>query len=102
MKTIAVALIVSILLASAALAFQNESSTQAPKGNSNNTDRGGGLTEAVKHVPDFVAEKLTYMRELFSSGIRGIGQSLSDWIHSFFSPVVKGNQTSNSTKNKTD
>jgi len=38
------------------------------------------------------------MKELFSSGIKGIGQSLSDWIHSFFRPVVKNNQTENKTK----
>lgn len=71
-----------LLFASLTLAVQNE--TQ---------ERGKGLEEAIKHVPDFVAEKLSYMRDLFQSGINGIGQSLSDWIHSFFKPVVKGNET---------
>jgi hypothetical protein len=36
------------------------------------------------------------MRELFASGIKGIGQALSDWIHSFFKPVAKGNETNKS------
>ena len=63
-----------------------------------NATRGKGLDEAIKHVPEFVAEKLNYMRELFASGTKGIGQALSDWIHSFFKPVVKSNQTENKTK----
>jgi hypothetical protein len=61
-------------------------------------ERGKGLDEAIKYVPDFVAEKLSYMRDLFASGIKGIGQALSDWIHSFFKPVIKSNQTENKTK----
>lgn len=60
-------------------------------------ERGKGIEEAIKHVPDFVAQKLSYMRDLFQSGTKGIGQSLSDWIHNFFKPVVKGNET-NKTK----
>jgi hypothetical protein len=83
MKILAIAVVI-LLFASLALAQTNKT---------NNTTRGKGLDEAIKHVPDFVAEKLNYMRELFSSGIKGIGQALSDWIHSFFKPVVKGNET---------
>jgi hypothetical protein len=57
--------------------------------------RGKGLTEAIKHVPSFVAEKLAYMISLFADGIRGIGKALSDWVGSFFKPVTtKGNVTS--------
>jgi hypothetical protein len=59
-------------------------------------ERGKGLEEAIRHVPEFVAEKLNYMRELFASGIKGIGQALSDWIHSFFKPVIKRNETNKS------
>ena len=61
-------------------------------------ERGKGLEEAIRHVPDFVAEKLSYMRDLFQSGVKGIGQSLSDWIHNFFKPIIKSNQTENKTK----
>ena len=90
MKTILI--ILSLLLVSIAFAAKpNETGT-------NNTNRGNGLTEAIKHVPEFVAEKLNYIKELFDSGIRGIGQALSDWIHSFFKPVIKTNQTENKTK----
>lgn len=56
--------------------------------------KGKGLLEAINHVPSFVADKLRYMYGLFSSGLSGIGKSLSDWIHTFFNPVVsKGNET---------
>jgi hypothetical protein len=87
MKALAIILFI-LLFVPLVLAAQNRT---------DNTTRGKGLDEAIKHVPDFVAEKLSYMRELFSSGIKGIGQALSDWIHSFFRPVVKGNQTENKT-----
>lgn len=50
--------------------------------------RGRGLTNAIEHVPTFVAEKLAYQAQLFADGVKGIGQSLSEWIYSFFSPVV--------------
>jgi hypothetical protein len=67
----------------------NETDKTIPK------ERGKGLSEAIKHVPDFVAEKLMYMSNLFSNGVRGIGKSLSDWIHTFFKPVIKKNETQN-------
>lgn len=70
----------------------------AAQNRTDNVTRGKGLDEAIKNVPAFVAEKLNYMRELFQSGTKGIGQALSDWIHSFFKPVVKGNETENKTK----
>ena len=78
-------IIISLLFVSLAFA-QNKTENKTQ-------ERGKGLDEAIKYVPAFVAEKLNYMRELFSSGIKGIGQALSDWIHSFFKPVIKGNQT---------
>ena len=88
----AVLIVIFILLfASLALAAQNATRNQTQ-------ERGKGLDEAIKHVPDFVAEKLNYMRELFQSGINGIGKALSDWIHSFFRPMIKGNETENKTK----
>jgi len=85
MKLIAI-IIVFILFASLVLAAQNKTENKTQ-------ERGKGLDEAIRHVPEFVAEKLNYMRELFSSGIKGIGQALSDWIHSFFRPFIKGNKT---------
>jgi len=68
-------------------------------GNAGNSsdNRGQGLSNAIQHVPAFVAEKLTYMRSLFSSGVNGIGQGLSDWIHSFFKPAAGKNETGNRT-----
>lgn len=63
------------------------------------TNRGKGLENAMQNVPDFVAAKLSYMRSLFTNGVRGIGQSLSDWIHSFFQPVIKNKtNTTNTTE----
>ena len=81
-----VILIIILLFIPLAFAAQNRT---------DNATRGKGLDEAIRNVPAFVAEKLSYMRELFSSGIKGIGQALSDWINSFFKPVVKSNQTNN-------
>jgi hypothetical protein len=78
-----------LLFASLALAIPKTDNTTTQ-------ERGKGLDEAIKHVPEFVAEKLNYMKELFSSGMKGIGQALSDWIHSFFKPAV--NETENKTK----
>jgi len=88
-----------LVIAVAALLFASLVLALPPNKTENKTqERGKRLDEAIKHVPEFVAEKLNYMKELFSSGIKGIGQSLSDWIHSFFRPVVKNNQTENKTK----
>ena len=115
MKTLAVILVAFVLLSSIALAKAeielqgkgpikitqvsvNDKAVQADATDNSTQDRGKGLDNAITHVPDFVAEKLSYMRGLFSDGIKGIGQSLSDWIHSFFRPVVSGNETSNKTK----
>jgi len=82
-----IVIIISLLFVSLAFAAQNKTDEKT------NVTRGRGLEEAIRNVPEFVAEKLNYMRELFASGIKGIGQALSDWIHSFFKPVIKGNQT---------
>lgn len=81
-------ILISLLFVSLALAAQNRT---------DNATRGRGLDEAIRNVPAFVAEKLSYMRDLFASGTKGIGQALSDWINSFFKPVVKSNQTRNET-----
>ncbi len=67
------------------------------KNETGNATRGIGLDEAIKNVPAFVAEKLQYMINLFSQGISGIGQSLSDWISQFFNPPGRNN-TRNSTQ----
>lgn len=90
MKIIAI-LILGLLLASTipSIALAQNNNTN----NETNENRGKGLENAIQHVPDFVAEKLNYMRSLFTSGVRGIGQSLSNWMHSFFQPVIKNNQT---------
>jgi len=87
MKQLAVIFIAFVFLAT--VFFQSETG--------NATQRGKGLDEAIKHVPDFVAEKLQYMINLFSQGISGIGQSLSDWISQFFNPPGRNN-TRNSTQ----
>jgi len=91
--------IIAIFIIGLLLASMIPSIALAQNNTNNKTDenRGKGLENAIQHVPDFVAEKLNYMRNLFTSGVRGIGQSLSDWIHSFFQPVVKSNQTENTT-----
>jgi len=94
--------IIAILIIGLLLASTIPSISLAQNNNTNNAseNRGKGLDNAIQNVPSFVAEKLNYMRSLFSSGVRGIGQSLSDWIHSFFQPVIK-NRT-NTTGNETD
>jgi len=90
MKILVIA-VIALLFVSLALAQPNKTENKTQ-------ERGKGLDEAIKHVPDFVAEKLNYMRELFSNSTKGIGQALSDWIHSFFKPVFKSNETENKTK----
>jgi hypothetical protein len=89
MKVIVIILVCLLFVSIAFAQNKTENKTQ---------ERGKGLDEAIKHVPEFVAEKLNYIKELFSSGTKGIGQALSDWIHSFFKPVIKGNETENKTK----
>ncbi len=75
-------------LASAPQEDQGITSSQ-PNASGPSPERGKGLANAIKHVPSFVAEKLSYSSKLFADGVRGIGQSLSDWIHSFFKPVAE-------------
>ncbi len=63
-----------------------DKSVDKPAEQQPSSERGKGLTNAIEHVPSFVAEKLSYQAKLFSDGVKGIGQGLSEWIHSFFNP----------------
>lgn len=101
MKAIAIMLAAFVLISSLVLAVPDKkiSNLTVQVSNENKTqERGNGLINAISHVPDFVAQKLAYMKQLFASGTKGIGQALSDWIHSFFKPVMKSNQTENGTE----
>ena len=89
MKSTLLTLVTFIFIIISIILLQNQTG--------NETQRGRGLEVAIRNVPDFVAGLLRSIQDLFSQGIGGIGQALSDWISQFFNPAGR-NVTGNTSQ----